>query len=63
MNHTSLPREGCSNGPHAERAQHQQFWGTINRILDTAADNMKGISDDDFDSAVDAALNTMRPRR
>ena len=44
-------------------AQWQAAWATINRILDKAAENLRQVSEDEFDAAVEEAMNQVRPRR
>ncbi len=51
-----------TNGSTAE-AKRQEAWGTINRILNQAEANMKEMSEEEFEKAVDEAMVNVRPRR
>jgi hypothetical protein len=46
----------------SEDAQRRAAWAEINRILDRAAANLKDVSDDEYDAALQEAMDKVRPR-
>ena len=43
-------------------AKRRKAWATINQILNKASANMKNVSEDDFDGAIEEAMGQTRPR-
>lgn len=46
----------------AEAEAWKVAWEGIHRILDRAADNLRAVSDEEFDAAIEEAVGKTRPR-
>lgn len=50
-------------GPTPSDSARTEAWVTINRILDKAAANMKGVPEAEFEAAAEEAMAQVRPRK